>query len=72
MQTDFSPSPLVGLRFELRYRRLSDPGRGFTFPCDERGRVELDGLSERARIDYLYARHTVGFRVAPPVIMAVE
>jgi hypothetical protein len=39
-------------RFVLRFESLFDPGRGLAFPCDERGEVELDRLSERARRNY--------------------
>lgn len=49
-------------RFELRYRCLFEPGRSFTFPCDALGCIELDQLSERARVNYLLASRatTVG------------
>lgn len=54
--------------FQLHYRSLFDPGRGFSFPCDGRGQVDLDGLSERARNNYLYARAVVGRELAWPDI----
>lgn len=54
--------------FQLRFQSLFDPGRGFAFPCDEAGRVDLDGLSERARNNYLYARAMVGREVATPAV----
>lgn len=58
-------------RFELLYRGLFDPGRGFAFPCDAKGCVELDRLSERFRMNYFYARATVGFDLAAPVVRAL-
>lgn len=67
--------PLTALdeaRFELRYRSLFDAGRGFAFPCDAQGCVELDRLSERARVNYLFARATVGFDLAAPVVLAIQ
>lgn len=61
-------NPAPDLPFQLRYRSLFDPGRGFAFPCDARGQVELDRLSDRARNNYLYARAMVGRELAPPAV----
>jgi hypothetical protein len=58
--------------FQLCFRSLFDPGRGFAFPCDGAGRVDLDGLSEEARNNYLYARAMIGREVSVPEIQAVE
>ena len=55
-------------QFQLRFRSLFDAGRGYAFPCDPRGQVDLDGLSERARNNYFYARAMVGRELSPPVI----
>lgn len=52
--------------FQLCYRSLFDPGRGFAFPCDAQGHVELDSLTERSRNNYLYARAMVGKELALP------
>jgi hypothetical protein len=46
--------------FEVRFASLFRQGRGFAFPCDRQGRVDLDALSERARNNYLFARAMVG------------
>jgi hypothetical protein len=54
--------------FQLYFRSLFLSGRGFAFPCDQRGRVNLDGLSERARVNYLFARAMVGRDLASPAI----
>lgn len=54
--------------YELRFESLFRPGRGLAFPCDERGCVELDTLSERARCNYLYARAVVGREFATPAV----
>ena len=43
-------------QFELRFQSLFDNGRGFSFPCNPKGQVDLDRLSERARNNYFYAR----------------
>ena len=50
------------------FRSLFDPGRGYAFPCDGDGRVDLDGLSEEARNNYLYARALVGREFATPAV----
>jgi hypothetical protein len=55
-------------QFELRYQPLSEYGRGFAFPCDPKGRVNLDELSDRARNNYLYARAMVGRELTLPAV----
>ncbi|HXD39057.1 MAG TPA: hypothetical protein VN649_00735 [Ramlibacter sp.] len=55
-------------QFELRFQSLFDSGRGYAFPCDGAGHVDLDGLSERARNNYLYARAMVGRELAVPAM----
>lgn len=54
--------------FQLRFRSLFDSGRGYAFPCDPQGQVDLDRLSERARNNYLYARAMVGRELAVPAV----
>ena len=53
--------------FQLCFRSLFD-GRGFAFPCDAHGRVDLDQLTEQARLNYLYARAMVGRELSAPAI----
>lgn len=55
--------------FQLRFPSLFHPGRALTFPCDAAGRVDLDGLGDRARDNYLYARAVVGREFATPEIV---
>ena len=52
----------------LRFRSLFDDGRGYTFPCDDRGQVALDNLSPRERLSYLYARTLIGREFGVPVV----
>lgn len=59
-------------RFELRYRSVSPHRCGFAFPCDERGRVSLDELSDLARENYLYARAMVGRDLLLPQVLLVH
>ncbi len=54
--------------YELRFQSLFDSGRGFAFPCDPKGQVDLDKLSDRARNNYLYARAMVGRELACPAV----
>jgi hypothetical protein len=63
-----SPSPC----YELRFRSLFNEGRALAFPCDAGGHVELDLLSERARMNYLYARAVVGREFAAPAVQLSE
>ncbi len=58
------------LCFELRFDPLGDGQPPLTFPCDARGRVDLDGLGDRSRCDYLFAHALVGHRFTPPVVHA--
>jgi len=54
--------------FELRFQSLFDSGRGFAFPCDAAGLVDLNQLTDRARNNYLYARAMVGRELAFPAV----
>jgi len=54
--------------FELRFRSLFDPGRGYAFPCDSKGRVDLDLLCERSRNNYFFARAFVGREFCHPCV----
>lgn len=55
-------------QFQLRFQSLFDPGRGFAFPCDQDGQVDMDRLSEAARNNYLYARAMIGREVSTPAV----
>lgn len=55
--------------FELRFQSLFDSGRGFVFPCDPQGQVDLDHMSERARNNYFYARAMVGRELSVPAVV---
>lgn len=64
-----SPSEVLAPQFELRFASLLSGGRGFAFPCDAQGRVELDALSERQLANYLYARAVVGRELDLPAVV---
>ncbi|MBW8831232.1 MAG: hypothetical protein JF606_17780 [Burkholderiales bacterium] len=55
--------------FELRFESLFNEGRAFAFPCDAKGHVDMDALSDRARQNYLYARAVIGREVAMPAVL---
>ena len=67
-----SASQVTQARFELRYRSVSSHRPGFAFPCDARGCVDLDTLSDAARDNYLYARAMVGRDLLHPQVLLVH
>ena len=68
---DANPSAARTAHFQLRFQSLFDEGRGYAFDCDEQGHVDLDRLSEQARMNYFYARTVVGREVAMPAVRPV-
>jgi hypothetical protein len=71
MQADAHQARLTR-SFELCIPPLFDARRGFAFPCDQHGAVDLDTLSERARNNYFYARATVGRDFASPRVQPLQ
>ena len=55
--------------YELRFRSLFDEGRGYSFPCDAAGHVDIDSLSDHARSNYFFARTVIGREVAIPAVL---
>ena len=58
--------------YELRFRSLFVQGRGYSFPCDASGHVDIDRLSDEARSNYLFARAAVGREFATPLVQLVD
>ena len=56
------------LGYEIRFASLFREGHGLAFPCDAKGHVDLDDLSEPARNNYLYARALVGREFSTPSV----
>lgn len=54
--------------YQLCFRSLFQEGRGYAFPCDASGQVDLDNLSERARNNYFYARAMIGKELSLPAV----
>jgi hypothetical protein len=63
-------TPQSSRHYELRFRSLFDEGRGYAFPCDAQGQVDLDSLGERLLNTYLYARSVIGREFAKPAVQA--
>jgi len=55
-------------RYELRFTSLFNRGRGYAFPCDVQGHVNIDELTDRARTNYLFARAVVGTELSAPTV----
>ena len=53
----------------LLFQSLVDAGTSCTFPCDSRGHVDMDALSDAARENYLYARAVMGREFAAPAVI---
>lgn len=59
-------------QFELRFQSLFIEGRAMSFPCDARGCVDLDSLSTRLRLNYLYAHTLIGREFSMPMVLPVK
>jgi hypothetical protein len=57
--------------FQLSFRSLFNSGRGFAFPCDAQGQVDMDQMSETARNNYFFARAMVGRDLCVPAVERV-
>jgi hypothetical protein len=66
-----TPPPRAPICYEMRFRSLFVEGRAYAFPCDADGHVDIDSLSERARINYLYARTVIGREVSMPAVQRI-
>jgi len=56
--------------YQLCFRSLFNSGRGYAFPCDPTGQVDMDRMSDTARNNYLYARAMVGRELSVPAVEA--
>jgi hypothetical protein len=68
---DADPGRCRRKRFQLSFRSLFNSGRGFAFPCDEQGDVDMTHMGEKARNNYLFARAMVGRDFCPPAVEMV-
>ncbi|SEB19119.1 hypothetical protein [Variovorax sp. YR216] len=59
-------NPISDGAYELRFDALFSNRRSYSFPCDGLGHVDIDSLTERARLNYFYARAMIGMEVAWP------
>ncbi|MGR4870470.1 hypothetical protein ACIPRI_16620 [Variovorax sp. LARHSF232] len=58
--------------WELRFDPLCDGHRGYAFPRDAAGHVDMDSLGGRARHNYLYARAMMGRETAWPDVRPTQ
>ena len=67
-----STAPLVqsAATHELRFQSLFNEERGYAFPCDALGHVDMDALNCKALQNYLFARAVVGRELFLPQITA--
>ena len=65
------PANPASASFEVRFVSLFAEGRGFAFPCDPSGHVDLDAVPERERNNYLFARAMVGRELARPTVCPI-
>ncbi len=54
--------------FELRFESLFNAGHDYAFPCDARGQVNMDTLTDRALANYLFVRGAVGHEFLTPLV----
>ena len=71
IDSDSAAPATSGTRYELHYQPLVENGREYAFPCDRDGHVDIDTLSDEARLDYMYARALVGRAFAMPDVQAL-
>ena len=64
--------PEASPAFELHFPSLFGSSRSMSFPCDAKGCVALDALSDRARNNYLLARALMGRDFGFPTVEASQ
>jgi hypothetical protein len=58
-------------QYELRFTGLFNKGRGYAFPCDAAGHVDIDRFTDRVRLSYLDALAVVGKELSCPMVALV-
>lgn len=67
-----SSVPASPIRYELQFTGLFNTGRGYAFPCDAQGNVDVDALTDRGRSNYFFARAVVGIELSAPTVSPVS
>jgi hypothetical protein len=62
-------STLQAATHYLVFASLFPSPRTVSFPCDSKGHVDLDALTQRALDNYLFARSTIGRDYDVPVVV---
>jgi hypothetical protein len=66
-----SPVTATEIHYLLRFIGLFNRGRGYAFPCDAQGHVDIDTLTEHARENYFFARAVVGTELSAPIVSPI-
>lgn len=61
----------TGRRYELHFQSMLQRSRDWTFPCDSEGHVDMNAMTERDRINYLFARALMGIDLDLPRIREI-
>ena len=64
----FVNAPHSTTGFVLLFQSLFKEGRGYAFPCDAAGTVDMDALGDKLRNSYFYARSVVGRELSSPSV----
>jgi hypothetical protein len=71
-ETTMAPSTCIRREpdYQLRFHSLYQDGYGMAFPCDANGHVDLEGLPDPARRNYVRASSAIGREFAHPIVQA--
>jgi hypothetical protein len=70
--TEMSNFKACETHYELRFTGLFNKGRGYVFPCDAAGHVDITCFTDRVRISYLSALAVVGKELSCPRVALVS
>jgi hypothetical protein len=72
LMTERSNFKVSETQYELRFTGLFNKGRGYAFPCDAAGHVDIDRFTDRVRLSYLDALAVVGKELSCPMVALVS
>ena len=70
--TEMSIFKACETHYELRFTGLFNKGRGYAFPCDAAGHVDIARFTDRVRLSYLGALAVVGKELSCPMVALVS
>jgi hypothetical protein len=71
LMTEMSSFKASKTQYELRFTGLFNKGRGYAFPCDATGHVDIARFTDRVRLSYLSALAVVGKELSCPMVALV-